>query len=234
MIISYLKFLWKSTNEHGVHSPFVYGLVSKCFYDRKKYSGYPLLWKYKRSIKKSGPALRKLQLLNRVVRYLKVRKALVLGSLSGAEAAALAAGNKMDLIAVPAGNRNLSQEMFQKSKIENVELHAESPLDGKKLPTEINKSRTSSAIKDPKSYDLLYFGQPCLLELPPEHVDYLLQTAHNDAVFIFEKIHQTRSSEAAWKKIKANASVRVTIDTYFWGFAFFRREQAKEHFIVRC
>ena len=34
-IKSYLKFLWKSKNEHGVHSPFVFHLVTKCFYDSK-------------------------------------------------------------------------------------------------------------------------------------------------------------------------------------------------------
>ena len=34
-IKSYLQFLWNSKNQHGVHSPFVYSLVTKCFYDTK-------------------------------------------------------------------------------------------------------------------------------------------------------------------------------------------------------
>ncbi len=34
-IKSYFKFLWYSKNEHAVHSPFVYNLVTKCFYDNK-------------------------------------------------------------------------------------------------------------------------------------------------------------------------------------------------------
>jgi hypothetical protein len=29
---SYLHFLWNSTNQHGVHSPFVFDLVTKCLY----------------------------------------------------------------------------------------------------------------------------------------------------------------------------------------------------------
>lgn len=32
---SYLKFLWQSTNHHGVHSPFVFKLVTKCLYSNK-------------------------------------------------------------------------------------------------------------------------------------------------------------------------------------------------------
>jgi len=36
-IASHLKFLFKSTNEHGVHSPFVFNFVTKCLYNKKKY-----------------------------------------------------------------------------------------------------------------------------------------------------------------------------------------------------
>lgn len=35
-LISYLSFLLKSTNEHGVHSPFVFNFVTKCLYSKKK------------------------------------------------------------------------------------------------------------------------------------------------------------------------------------------------------
>ncbi len=33
---SYLKFLIKSTNAHGVHSPFVFNFVTQCLYSQKK------------------------------------------------------------------------------------------------------------------------------------------------------------------------------------------------------
>ncbi|MEC7262749.1 MAG: hypothetical protein VXW38_03350 [Bacteroidota bacterium] len=36
-ITSFLAFLLKSTNEHGVHSPFVFNFVTKCLYNKKKY-----------------------------------------------------------------------------------------------------------------------------------------------------------------------------------------------------
>ena len=37
---------------------------------------------------------------------------------------------------------------------------------------------------------------------------------------------------AAWKKIKADPRVKVTIDVYYFGFVFFRKEQPKEDFTV--
>ena len=35
-LISYARFLSKSTNHHGVHSPFVYDFVTTVFYNKKK------------------------------------------------------------------------------------------------------------------------------------------------------------------------------------------------------
>ena len=40
LVKSYLKFLWYSKNEHGVHSPFVFLLVTKCFYDKANFKPY--------------------------------------------------------------------------------------------------------------------------------------------------------------------------------------------------
>ena len=34
-LFSYLQFLLKSTNQHGVHSPFVYDFVTKCLYNNQ-------------------------------------------------------------------------------------------------------------------------------------------------------------------------------------------------------
>ena len=49
-IKSYLNFLWHSKNEHGVHSPFVFDLVTKCFYDKQQYPEYSILKKYRQSL----------------------------------------------------------------------------------------------------------------------------------------------------------------------------------------
>ncbi|MFT7628968.1 MAG: hypothetical protein ACI9OS_002634, partial [Ulvibacter sp.] len=50
---SYLKFLVRSTNQHGIHSPFVYKLVTQCFYDKTNYSEYTKLTEYRKLLYKS-------------------------------------------------------------------------------------------------------------------------------------------------------------------------------------
>lgn len=37
-ILQHLKFLLTSTNQHGVHSPFIYNYVTKCLYSKTSYS----------------------------------------------------------------------------------------------------------------------------------------------------------------------------------------------------
>ncbi len=61
----------------------------------------------------------------------------------------------------------------------------------------------------------------------------LVDTAQNDSVFIFDDIHWSKEMTQAWEEIKQHHKVTVTIDTFFWGFVFFRKEQVKEHFTIR-
>ena len=49
---SYLKFLRTSRNQHGVHSPFVYQLVTQCFYKRQQHTAYEIIKSYKYIIDK--------------------------------------------------------------------------------------------------------------------------------------------------------------------------------------
>ncbi|GAA4281559.1 hypothetical protein [Gaetbulibacter aestuarii] len=72
----YIKFLLKATNQHGVHSPFVYNLVTKCFYDKTKYTDYKTLDK----IRKGKVSRKKSRLLYRIVRYFNPQSVVIFGS----------------------------------------------------------------------------------------------------------------------------------------------------------
>ena len=63
-IQSYLQFLWLSKNEHGVHSPFVYSLLTKCFYKKASLAHHS--FDLKLSPKKE-------RLLNKMYHYFKFK-----------------------------------------------------------------------------------------------------------------------------------------------------------------
>jgi hypothetical protein len=60
-----------------------------------------------------------------------------------------------------------------------------------------------------------------------------LPTITNETLWIFDDIHWSIEMEEAWEKIQQHPKVTVTIDTFQWGIVFFRKEQPKEHFVIR-
>lgn len=80
-------------------------------------------------------------------------------------------------------------------------------------------------------FDLLYFPATSKNTVALFHQALFL--AHGNSVFVFEKIHGSKEMEQIWKQIKQSEEIHVSIDTFHWGFVFFRKEQVKEDFTVR-
>ena len=188
-IKSYLKFLWNSKNQHGVHSPFVYNLVTKCFYDKTNYEEYSIL----KSNHKSANypiSSKQVNLLFRVVQYLQPNYILEIGNSLQSATSVFSLGHKSATISL----QNSSSEF----------------------------------------YDLIYFGGNSSKKEVLEYFELLLPTSSNNSVWIFDDIHWSKDMEEAWEIIKNHPKVTVTIDTFQWGFVFFRNEQKKEHFVIRA
>jgi predicted O-methyltransferase YrrM len=62
----------------------------------------------------------------------------------------------------------------------------------------------------------------------------LLAKSNEDSVFIFDDIHWSEEMEKAWAQIKVHPSVTVTVDLFFIGLVFFRKENKEpSHFVIR-
>lgn len=255
-IKSYLKFLWHSKNEHGVHSPFVFSLVTKCFYDKKPKPEYSILNNYRKSLlenknfidvtdfgagskvfksnrrqiskiaQTAGISQRRAELLFRVTNYFKPSTILEIGTSLGLASSSIALGNKESFL--------LSLEGCQ-----NTQSVAKN-LFNKQFPDfnfNFVNSEFSKFLKDGSAnisdWDLIYFDGNHSKKATLEYFELLLPTINNDSVWIFDDIHWSSEMEEAWKTIKEHPKVKVTIDTFQWGFVFFRHEQEKEHFIIR-
>jgi len=60
-----------------------------------------------------------------------------------------------------------------------------------------------------------------------------LPLVKNDSILIFDDIYWSQEMTNAWEEIKQNDKVTVTVDLFFLGLVFFRKEQTKEHFKLR-
>ena len=259
-IKSYVKFLWQSKNEHGVHSPFVFNLVTKCLYDKRQYSEYArlnthrnLLLKNKSTIdvtdfgvgskvftsnnrainqiaKTAGISAKRAELLFRITSYFQPTTILEIGTSLGLATSALALGNPKAKITTLEGcpntlataNDNFQNSKFQipNSNVEFVNTEFYSYLKNFQLPT--------------SNFQLIFFDGNHSKAATLDYFDLLVPTVTNDTLWIFDDIHWSADMEAAWEIIKNHPKVTVTVDTFQWGLVFFRAEQEKEHFTIRC
>ncbi len=252
-ISKHIKFLLKSTNQHGVHSPFVFDLVTKCFYDKTTYDNYKSILNYKKSLlknhsiikvtdlgagsqvmkhkvrtvskiaKNAGSTNKRAKLLYRLTNYFKPKNILELGTSLGIATHALSLGNSKANITSIEGCAETSG--FSKLQLKNHQVENISVLTGN-FNDEIKKLSSNS-------YDLIFFDGNHQKEATLKYFETLLKTASNDSVFIFDDIYWSESMTEAWEIIKEHPKVTVSIDTFFWGFVFFRSEQEKEHFKIR-
>ena len=146
-----------------------------------------------------------------------------LGTSLGIGTHAMHLGNSKSNITTIEGCPNISA--FTRANFENHSLEKINLITG-------NFNDVIKNLK-PKTYDLIFFDGNHEKEATLNYFETLLQTAHNDTVFIFDDIYWSESMTEAWETIKKHPQVTVTIDTFFWGFVFFRKEQVREHFTIR-
>ncbi len=251
---SYIKFLVQSKNQHGVHSPFVFDLLTKCLYKKEDKVVFTPLNSYRSDLrfnpkiievndfgagskvfssnqrkvsqiaKHVGISKKRSHLLFKLVKYFQPGFILEVGTSLGIATAALSMANPNSRIITLEGcdeTANIAQSMFKKYELDNIEL----------IRGDFSKTYPK-AIKKHK-FDLIFFDGNHTKKATLDYFENCLSYTHNDSILIFDDIHWSPEMEEAWKEIKNHPEVTVTIDTYQWGLVFLRKEQQKEHFIIR-
>lgn len=165
-------------------------------------------------------------MLFRVTHYFQPTTILEIGTSLGLATSALALGNTNAKVITLEGcpqtakQAQLQLQKFNCNEVESVISEFESFLISENLKSKI--------------YNLIYFDGNHSKKATLAYFELLLSTINNDSVWIFDDIHWSPEMEEAWEEIKKHPKVKVTIDTFQWGFVFFRYEQEKEHFVIRA
>ena len=242
---AYLKFLWQSSNQHGVHSPFVYQLVTRCFYNDQSYPAYEKLkaqrtdllkalemaslekkdHKFQEIVPTTMMSLKRARLLNRLMRYLQVRRAIEIGTSFGLVSAAMATFNKADISNVQqyASAADITRQNFSSWGLNKVKVSS----------TDLSQMLESLGHTEKQLFDLVYINSQPEPQTSLKYFEQLLPYAHNESVFIIEDIHSSPKAQVSWETLRNHPEVRVSIDTFKWGLIFLRKEQVKEHFVIR-
>ena len=256
---SYLQFLWHSKNEHAVHSPFVFNLLTKCFYDKKLKPEYAVLKKYRNSLLDNnntievadfgvgskvfksntrviskiaitaGISPKRAELLFRVTHYFQPHSILEIGTSLGLATSALSLGSrsagikaKITTLEGCANTMAIAKSQLQLFHFDNINP----------IITKFSPYLDALWFSD-FDFKLIYFDGNHSKKATLDYFEKLLPTITNETVWIFDDIHWSAEMEETWTIIKKHPKVTVTIDTFQWGLVFFRREQPKEHFVIR-
>lgn len=253
-IRSFITFLLASTNRHRVHSPFVFDLVTKCFNSQANTAKIDTFNRIQKSLysnhnsititdygkgssvfksnerkvsdiaKIAGINKNKAKLLLRIVGYFNPKKVLEIGTSVGLGTSVLSIGNTEAEIVTLEGcekTAEVAKELFKANHLNNIQLVVG------------NFDETLPSVIKNKQYDLIYFDGNHQKAATLQYFNLCLETAHNNSIFIFDDINWSQEMQLAWQEIKNHSKVTITINTFFWGIVFFRKEQKKQHFTIR-
>jgi len=254
-ICNYLIYRIKSVNEHGVHSPFVYDLLLSTIYNRKLFYAYEEVEKIRQGMLFSNQKLtcidlgagshvknktsksvseivtsaakpaKYAQLLFRLVNHFQPATILELGTSLGISSAYVAIANSKNTVYTIEGCPEIAgfaKQVFSKLKLKNIEQKIGN-FD-EVLP---------DVLKNIKQLDFVFFDGNHRKQPTLSYFKQCLDKAVETSVFIFDDIYWSSEMKAAWEEIKNHERVTVSLDLFYMGIVFFRKEQVKEHFVIR-
>ncbi|HAH58880.1 MAG: class I SAM-dependent methyltransferase [Lentimicrobium sp.] len=253
----YLCFLMKAKTRHAVHSPFVYDFITKVLEDHSHYKDYDIIERQVRVLRRNhniietvdfgavsgkpgyvtrfrkvnqialqaGISRRQGRLLYRIVAYYKPENIIELGSSVGISTMYQAKANpksKMKSIEGCASTAAYAQESIQAVNAKNVSF-----LLGR------FEHMLPRAFEDMSSVDYAFVDGNHSYAPTLEYFNQLLPKVNNESILVFHDIHWSRDMERAWKTIQSSSEVILTIDLFFMGLVFFRKELTPQHFMLR-
>ena len=241
---------------HGTHSPFVFQFIRKILNDKFTYPVYQQVESLRAQLRKDRSMLRVEdmgagsihgvsknrtvasiarhaakprkfgQLLFRMVQAWKPRHILELGTSLGITTSYLSQGNPDASLLTLEGAleiANKARENFSQEGLKNIEIITGNFDDT--LPTVLKKIG---------EVDFAFIDGNHRLEPTLRYFHQVLPYTNDQSVLVFDDIHWSSEMEQAWDHIKSHTAVTSSIDLFFIGIIFFRKEfREKQDFVIR-
>ncbi|MES2330477.1 MAG: class I SAM-dependent methyltransferase [Bacteroidota bacterium] len=254
----YIKYYLTASNGngHGMHSPFVFTFITKVLNDDRSFYAYQNIESLRQLLLNdqqqltiedfgAGSRVKKNnvrsvsdiahsslkpkkfgQLLFRIVDAYAPQNILELGTSLGITTAYLASAKAGCTVVTMEGAKAVAavaRKNFTKLDLKNIEL-VEGNFD-ETLPATIKKM---------ESIDMVFVDGNHRYEPTVRYYRELLPAMHEYSILIFDDIHWSKEMEQAWDEIRKDEAVTLSIDLFFIGLVFFRKEQkVKQHFVIR-
>lgn len=254
----YAKYYLTASNSkgHGMHAPFVFSFITQVMNDNRTFYANRSIENLRQCLLidqqtlliqdfGAGSRVRKEntrkvcdiarsslkpkkfgQLLFRIVDQYSPANILELGTSLGITTAYLAAANEHSKVVTMEGAATVAavaRKNFTKLGLQNIRL------------VEGNFDETLAAtVQQMGSIDLAFVDGNHRYEPTLRYFREILPAMHEYSILIFDDIHWSAEMEQAWAEIQQDPAVTLSIDLFFIGLVFFRKEQKiKQHFTIR-
>lgn len=252
LAFKYLRYLFTAANGkgHGVHSPFVFEFITRVLNDNRRFYVFDGIEKIRMqllsnhnsiTIQDFGAGLRVAktntrkisdvaksslkpskysQLLFRMIDYYGPEQIIELGTSLGITTAYLASANTAAKVTTFEGSKAIAQIARQNHGslgLANISL-LEGNFD-EQLPQWIVNN---------KRLDFAFIDGNHLYKPTVAYFEALLDIVEDHSILVFDDIHWSKGMEEAWAQISGHPRVTLSIDLFFIGIVFFRKEFAQK------
>jgi len=254
---SYFEYFFKARHYkgHGIHSPFMYEMVTDVLYDKNPFYAFGEIEGYRNMLKKNRQSLdvtdhgagshalksrkRKVsdiykhsairakygQVLFRLINKYKCKNIVELGTSLGVSTLYLAL-------------TGISKNVYTIEGCPETAAFAQSTFDWLKLENvKLITGRFSNVLpgvlEKLDTLDFLFIDGHHEQKATIEYFRMCKQKAGYNSIFVFDDIHWSKGMERAWTSIISDSDVTVSVDLYQLGVVFFCKECKKQHYVVR-
>jgi predicted O-methyltransferase YrrM len=239
-----------------MHSPFVFDFIANVLNDKTVYDEYERIERVRHDLLKNKNAIevedfgagsgviksntRRIdkiaasslkskkfaQLLFRIVRYYQSKQIIEIGTSFGVTTSYMAMANNNATIITHEGAGEIARvaaENFSNLSLKNIHL--------KKGDFSVTLPDTIAEINiiDVAFIDGNHRRMPTW-----NYFENLLLKSSENSIYIFDDIHWSSEMEQVWEEIKLHPAVTLTIDLFFIGIVFFKKDfKVKQHFNIR-
>ena len=241
---------------HGIHSPFTFDFVIHVLNDKRTFYAYEAIEKLRLLLLQNEEVLtiedfgagsrtgltkqRKVkdiaasslkpkkfaQLMFRMIDYYQPTNILELGTSLGITTSYLASAKINSHITTMEGSSavaNVAQKNFNYLNLKNITI-VEGNFDTTLVPT----------LQQLQQIDFAFIDGNHRYQPTVNYFQQLLPFTHDESIVIFDDIHWSKEMEQAWEEIKNHPSVKLSIDLFFIGIIFFKKEfKVKQDFVIR-
>ena len=256
-LLRYIKYKIFSGHKygHGIHSSFVYDLVTKVFNDKSKYLEYDEVEKIRGILRKSNKEIlftefgagskrfksesRKIKdivkysavnkkfgrLLFRLVNYFKPDTILELGTSLGISTMYMAKAYKT--------TRVISIEADKKITKIARQNFIEAKLENIDVINNSFEKALPGIIKGLDGRLFVFIDGNHEKASTLQYFNQLLVKSESNLIIVFDDINWSDGMREAWQEIKTNPRVKITVDLFFIGIVFFNKGIQKQNFVIR-